>query len=104
MHNLLISLLQLSMIAVLIASSWVLHAIAVIIVESYGISGTAVALAIIYGAALMMENRSTTCAATRRAPQGMDIRVRGSAQSGNVALRSQSIGSNAICGSPNLPF
>ena len=56
MHNLLIFLLQLSMIAVLIASSWVLHAIAVIIVESYGISGGLVALAIIYGVGVIMEN------------------------------------------------
>jgi hypothetical protein len=57
MQNLMIFLLQLSMIAALLASFWVLHAIAVMIVESYGISGTAVALAIIYGVALMMENR-----------------------------------------------
>jgi hypothetical protein len=57
MQNLLIFLLQLLMIAVLIASSWVLHAIAVIIVENYGISGDLVALAIIYGVGVIMENR-----------------------------------------------
>jgi hypothetical protein len=51
MQNLMIFLLQLSMIAALLASFWVLRAIAVMIVESYGISGTAVALAIIYGVA-----------------------------------------------------
>ena len=56
MQNLLIFLLQLSMIATLLASCWVLHAIAVIIVESFGISGTAVALAIIYGVTFMMED------------------------------------------------
>jgi hypothetical protein len=56
MQNLMIFLLQLSMIAAaLLASFWVLHAIAVMTVDSYGISGTAVALAIIYGVALMME-------------------------------------------------
>jgi hypothetical protein len=57
MQNLMIFLLQLSMIAALLASIKVLHAIAVIIVESFGIPGAAVALAIIYGVALMMENR-----------------------------------------------
>jgi hypothetical protein len=57
MQNLMIFLLQLSMIAALLASFWVLHVMAVIIVESFGISGTAIALAIIYGVALMMENR-----------------------------------------------
>jgi hypothetical protein len=56
MQNLITFLLQLSMIAALIASSWVLHAIAVIIVESCGISGGAVALAIIYGASVIIEN------------------------------------------------
>ena len=55
MHNLLIFLLQLSMIAVLIASSWVPHAIAVIIVENCGTSVTAVALVIIYGLTFLME-------------------------------------------------
>jgi hypothetical protein len=57
MQNLMIFLLQLSMIAALLASFKVLHAIAVMIVESYGISGTAVALTIIYGVAVIMENR-----------------------------------------------
>jgi hypothetical protein len=57
MQNFMIFLLQLSMIAALLASFWVLHVMAVIIVESFGISGTAIALAIIYGVALMMENR-----------------------------------------------
>jgi hypothetical protein len=56
MQNLMIFLLQLSMIAVLLASAWVLHAIAVIIVENYGISGGLVALAIIYGVGVIMEN------------------------------------------------
>jgi hypothetical protein len=56
MQNLLIFLLQISMIAVLIASSWVLHAIAVIIVENCGTSATAVALVIIYGLTFLMED------------------------------------------------
>ena len=42
-RNLMIFLLQPSMIAALLASFWVLHAIAVIIIESFGISGTAYA-------------------------------------------------------------
>jgi hypothetical protein len=56
MQNLMIFLLQLSMIAALLASFWVLHAMAVIIVESFGISGTAVALVIIYGLTFLMED------------------------------------------------
>jgi hypothetical protein len=56
MQNFMIFLLQLSMIAALLAFFKVIHAIAVMIVESYGISGTAVALAIIYGVAVIMEN------------------------------------------------
>jgi hypothetical protein len=46
--------LQLSMIAALIASFKVVHAIAVIIVESCGTSATVVALVIMYGATFMM--------------------------------------------------
>jgi hypothetical protein len=49
-------LLQISMIAALLASFWVLHAIAVMIVESYGDLGNCGCPGFIYGVAVMMEN------------------------------------------------
>ena len=48
-------LLQLSMIAALIASFKVVHVIAVMVVESYGVLTVSVILAIVYVVTLIME-------------------------------------------------
>ena len=48
-------LLQLSMIAALMASFKVVHVIAVMVVENYGVLAVSVMLAIVYGVTVIME-------------------------------------------------